>query len=639
MGNRRVFRPKLLLSISLLSLIVLFSLGAVACTGDSGPPGPAGPQGPAGAQGSAGPQGPEGPQGPAGGQAVSPRPTPTVEVMEPTQPPVASASFVDPIAHAAKYGDRPRRGGIGKTGLVENFPHYDFQQGFTSDFYALGPLYNALVYTDPYDFEAELLPDLAYAWETSSDGKKYTFTLHEGVKFHDGVAFTAEDMRYSWDRILKKGAVEGNTDTEGQVFWLRIMWDFVFDSFEAPDPTTFVINAKRPTPLVMQVASNGYTIAVPKHISKVDPINAMKEDLNPIGTGAFRLAEEISTTQATLERNPDYWKPGLPFMDGWEAHLILDMQTRMTAVLTERIHMDHPGADPLSDFQTAVSFANQDPGIVHEFIYGLWPMFLSLNARKAPLDDLRVRQAFAEAIDKTELVVSDPETGIEGLGPGRGIIGTPLKPYGNWDLPRSEIEKLIGYGPDINARRDRARDLIAQYEADNPNVDWGSVIYFCGSQHPSCDMATLIEAQLRQIGVDITIQPGEIIDTWTRGVEGTHFLHSMFTVLEMDDPGPMLGQQYTSDANHNFHGHGLPGFDAKWDAMIFEPDEQSKKELAWEMTRQAVEDSSNLILYWGLAEHIRRDYFKGWTTRPNYWDSTSAMEHAFLDKDEFQLAS
>ena len=155
------------------------------------------------------------------------------------------------------------------------------------------------------------------------------------MNFHDGVPVTSADVLYSYDRIFKKGLVEGNTNNEGQNFYLSIMWDSVFESFEAPDPSTFVINAKGKTPLVIQIVSNGITVIVPKHISAVDPVNTLKETLHTVGSGPFRMVGDIGTTLSTLERNPDYFKPGLPYMDGYEAHLVLDPQARATA-----------GADP-----------------------------------------------------------------------------------------------------------------------------------------------------------------------------------------------------------------------------------------------------------------------------------------------------
>ena len=391
--------------------------------------------------------------------------TPVAVVATATPPAVTESRFFDYLGLAAARGEKPRKGGIFKTGLQENFPHHDYHQGFNSNFAAQGPLYNGLLMTDPYDWTDEVIPDLAYEWEVSPDGLRTIFSLHEDVVFHDGTPFSSEDVKYSFERVLFKGAVAGNTDTAGGNFWIRILWDAVIEGFEAPDANTFTIVTKQPSSLVVDIFSNGYTKIVSKKQSSPDPVNALKEALKIIGTGPQRMAKDASTTLWEMERNPDYFKPGLPYLDGYEAHLILDIQTRATAVLTQKIHMNAPGSLPYLGFDLAVSIASQDDGIVHEGNQGGWPLMFYINATRAPLDDIRVRQAISEAIDRSQLVIQDPVTGIEGLGTQRGVIGTALTPYGKWDMPQSEKEKLIGFGSDMEVRRANARRLLAEYEA------------------------------------------------------------------------------------------------------------------------------------------------------------------------------
>ena len=563
---------------------------------------------------------------------TQPTATPAVEVVAPTSAPVDTAAFFDAVSHAAKHGETPRRGGIFKTGLVENYAFNDYQFGYTSNFYSQGPLYNALLMSDPYNFEAELIPDLAYAWDVSNDGKTYTFKIHEGVKFHDGVPLTAEDVRYSYDRILKKGLVEGNTDNTGHNFWLRIMWDVIFDSFAAPDPATFVINAKGPSPLILQIVGNGYSIVVPKHISAVDPVNAINDNPFSIGSGPLKMKEPIGTLGAFLERNDDYFKPGLPYIDGYEAHLILDIQVRATAVLTERIHMNHPGSSPFLDWETAKSIAEADPAIIHEAVPTTWVLFLNLNSRRKGYDDTRIRQAVSHAIDRTELVALDPRTGTTGLGVQRGYVGTILNPNNaDWRMPDAERQKLVGYLPDYEAAKDEARRLIADYEAEVGPVPWDDLPFMCGTQHVSCEIANLVQAQLKRVGADIPIEPAEIVDTWGRQFNFEHTMTSFFIVYERDDPSPLFGQQHLCDSLMNFQDRCIPELDTLYDSQIFETDHETRKQTAWQMNELAMNDAGNMILYWGLNEHIRRDYVKGWTPRPFYWDAIRASEFLWLD--------
>ena len=410
----------------------------------------------------------------------------------------------------------------------------------------------------------------------------------------------------------------------------------MFESFEAPDPSTFVINAKGKTPLVIQIVSNGITVIVPKHISAVDPVNTLKETLHTVGSGPFRMVGDIGTTLSTLERNPDYFKPGLPYMDGYEAHLVLDPQARATAVLTQRIFMNNPSSFSLIDWEVARSTAAQDSGIIHEGITSTFLLFLSMNTMKPPLDDLRIRQAISHALDRSDLVTLDPRTGIEGLGTQRGFIGTGLNPNNpTWAMPDDVRQQLVGYGADMEVRRALARDLIADYEADKGPIAPGTFQFQCGTLHVSCEIAVLYQSQLAKVGIDMEITPGDTIEVWFSQVEGNHFMTTFFTTLESDDPGPAMGQQFICTGTHNYHFRCLDELDTIWSAQIFENDESARRQSAWDMNTLAMNDAANLIIYWHLAEHIRRDFIKGWTTRPFQWDAMRASEFMWLDKEEF----
>ena len=643
------------------SLVVVLAIVAVACAGDAGPAGPAGAAGPQGSAGPAGPQGPEGPQGSAGGAAALPTPTlapgetpapprptaiprpantpvPTVVAPMPTPTPTASL-FVDPLALATNNGERPRRGGIMKSSIVENYARFDHNQSFAAGVIGLSGLYNGILMTSPYDYQ-EILPDLAHSWTVSDDGLKLIFELHEGVTWHDGAPFTSADAKWNYERITFNGAVEGNTNTEGANFSLNTMWGPVFDSFEAPDPLTFVINLKgQASPVAMKIVADAYSKVLPRHIGKDDPINAIAESLSPIGTGPMRIVGEISTTLNEQERNPDYFKPGLPWLDGHETHAILDIQTRGTAVLTQRVFWNNPTALPYMGFELAKSIADQDPGVVHEGIQSLLPLVMFLNANNPPLDDIRIRQAISEAIDRSNLVTSDPNTGIEGLGTQRGTVGTAYPPYSVWGTPLEIQQTFIGNGPDMDARRANARALIADYEAENGPVDWSSAATnSCMSNHVSCEVAQLLQSDLKKVGIDFPITPGEIIEVYFRTVDGELDTTQWFSATEVDDPSAFIGKLYTTGAPFGFGQKPPPGdLDNIWGSQIFASSSERQR-IAQQMDEMVMNDANILTLYWGVSEHIRRDYVKGWTSRPMYFDALGAMEYIWLDLAELSFA-
>ena len=563
--------------------------------------------------------------------AATSTPRPTIAVTE--------SRFVDALKFAADHGEKPRRGGIFKTGLLENFPHHDFHQGFSSNFYTEGPLYNSLIMTSPYDWTEALVPDLAYKWEISPDGLKYTFFLHENVEWHDGVPFSSEDVKYAFERILFKGAVAGNTDTAGGNFWVSVAWGPVVDSFEAPDANTFIINAKGPSP-VLQIFSNGYTRVIPKHQSAPDPINALKETLFPIGTGPQRMVKDASTTLWEMERNPTYFKPGLPYLDGYEAHLILDIQTRATAVLTKKIHINNPGTLPFLGFDLAVSIADQDPGIIHVGQPGLFALMFFINSAKVPLDDIRVRQAISEAIDRQNLIVQDPVTGKTGLGTQRGVIGTSVFPYGAWAMPQELLEQQIGFGPDMEVRRANARALLASYEADNGPIDWGSIrMQDCMAQHVSCEIGELLPGMMKKVGIDpFNVQPGEIIAVYQKSVDGDYWTEQYFSGREGDDPNLLFGVSHVTGGPRAFAGPTTEGMDELYQSQIYETDFETRKQVAIQMDILALTDAKYVPHYWAVSEIIRWDFIKGWSPRPAYWDAMGSQEFLWLDFPELPFA-
>ena len=229
---------------------------------------------------------------------------------------------VDAIALSAEYGQDVRYGGTFLNGIFENFPHYDFQQGLGANIMAQSQIYNSLIMSHPF-VVGEIMPDLAYAWEISPDGRTYTFHLHDGVKWHDGSPFSSEDVRYSFNRIMTKGVLPGFEQPTCPAC-RETVWVSLFEGVEAPDPNTVVINTKGASGSVLKVLMSSYVSIMPKHIIEADPVDGLKTERIPTGTGPFKVTKEPTTVLWEYVRNPDYFKPDLPYMDAMESHVIQD---------------------------------------------------------------------------------------------------------------------------------------------------------------------------------------------------------------------------------------------------------------------------------------------------------------------------
>src|SRR6266700_7997117 len=200
----------------------------------------------------------------------------------------------------------------------------------------------------------DIIPELADTWDLSDGGKTITFHLHKGVQCHDGVPFSSADVTYTIERIMHPP--KGMVSPRGPVF------NALIERVEAPDPETVVVYGKGPSSLLLPLFANGHNVIIPKHIVEPDPVNALKTTV--IGTGPFRLKEPPTSSLWKYERNKDYFKKDLPYLDEIEIHIITDAQSMLAAVLSKRVYWSDSFPHPNVDRDLSQSVAQQNPNIV-----------------------------------------------------------------------------------------------------------------------------------------------------------------------------------------------------------------------------------------------------------------------------------
>lgn len=242
-----------------------------------------------------------------------------------------------------------------------------------------------------YD-EPGLTPVLATGWTPSADGRSITFTLRPDARWHDGEPFTSADVAFSamevWRPLQNFGRV-------------------VFKDLEAvdtPDALTAVFRFSKPTPFqLIRNALPALTGVVPKHVYEGTDIDANPANQALIGTGPFRFAEHRPGEYYRLERNPDYWQPGLPYLDGIVYRVLPDRASVSAALETGDIQLAAFSAVPLTDLERLDAL----PGlrIVKEGYEGItYQLTVEINHRREELRDVRVRRAIAHAIDRRFVV-------------------------------------------------------------------------------------------------------------------------------------------------------------------------------------------------------------------------------------------
>lgn len=261
------------------------------------------------------------------------------------------------------------------------------QQGPTQ--FVAGKIYESLL---TYSTDLKPQPGLAKSWEASSDGLTYTFHLQDNVKWHDGKPFTADDVVFTLSDMLPKTHARA-----------RVILNKFVDSVQASDPKTVVIKLKSPFPAFMLMFEPGFAPMMPKHIYAGTDYMTNPANQKPIGTGPFAFKEWKRGEYIKLARNPDYWKPGKPYLDELVFNVIPDAASR--AVAFERGSVDVLRGGDVDNVD--IKRLRALPKV--EYTTAGWEMFspqayLIFNMRKPPFDNLKVRQAVMAAINRNMVV-------------------------------------------------------------------------------------------------------------------------------------------------------------------------------------------------------------------------------------------
>lgn len=269
-----------------------------------------------------------------------------------------------------------------------------------------------------YDFELNPLPQLATEWQVSEDRLTYQFSLRQGVKWHDGAEFTAEDAAFSIEL-----ARENHPNGRSTFANLR--------AAETPDQHTLVLVLSKPNLALITALAANETPMLPKHVYQGRPYVGNPANFAPIGTGPFIFKEWSRGNYIAYERNPHYWDAPKPFIDRLVVRLIADPSAATAAFETGEIDLGFNNPVPLSDvarLQALSHIGMETRG--YEYNSPLTQFIFNLD--RPYIRDLKVRQAIAHAIDR-EAILQTAWYGYGVVGPGP--VSPRLKRYFATDLP------------------------------------------------------------------------------------------------------------------------------------------------------------------------------------------------------------
>lgn len=479
------------------------------------------------------------------------------------------------LGTGAARAAQPRHGGTLNVGLVSDAKTYDpiFSVQFTER-HVLYLVFNTLVKYAP-DFSIE--PELAESWETSEDGKRIVFKLHAGVLFQDGTKFDAAAVKWNIDQRLDPKVNSPQ----------RQLLAPIIESVDVVDPVHVAFNLTKPSPVLFSLLGErpGFMVS-PAAWQKLGKAFGGQ----PVGTGAFVFKTWERGTQVVLERNPHYWEPGLPYLD---RIVVRDMAGSILGVqrlLTGEIDY----VDQLSP--NDVLPIEHRPGIkLDPITVGRW-YFLQWHVDSPPFDNLKLRQAFAHAIDRKRL--------NEIVMRGQGTISDGPTPKGLWWYDPA----LKSYDHDPA----KAKALLA--EAGYPNG------FSCPLSTPQVtvfrQINQLLQEQLGAVGIKVNLQPVAASEWYARVVSGaTNMTPTRWT--QRADPDGLL---YILFDSHGF-ANTMKYKNAKVDTLLEQGrstyDKALRKKLYAEAQQQIVSDLPIVPLMFGAEYAAMRDDVHGFQWIPD----------------------
>src|SRR5499433_3481801 len=195
----------------------------------------------------------------------------------------------------------------------------------------MGVFNNLVIYKQdvPQSGLQSIVPDLASDWSWDEEKTQLTFRLREGVKWHDGKAFTAKDVQCTWDLLTGKS-------TEKLRINPRKVWYKNLEQVSAKGDYEVTFQLKRPQPAFIALLASGFSPVYPCHV----PPREMRS--HPIGTGPFKFVEFKPNESIKVTRNPDYWKKGRPYLDGIEYTIIKNVSTGVLTFLAGKVDLTSP---------------------------------------------------------------------------------------------------------------------------------------------------------------------------------------------------------------------------------------------------------------------------------------------------------
>ena len=474
----------------------------------------------------------------------------------------------------------PQRGGTLRTAFGVTMTHFDAHQGGGT--HVLCHMYNNLVRNNLVDGLRTVIPDLAESWEVGEGGLSFTFHLRDGVNYHDGEAFSSADVVATFNRILDP--------PEGIISPMRANFTFV-DSVEAVDDSTVQFNLNSPRPFFLNLLTPTNALIYSKKSLEENNYD-MRQVIAP-GTGAFRFVDHLPAEKWVMERNPDYWDPELPYVDGLEMLHVPAWSDRGTAVLTDQADMSWNVAKETWD-----EGKNRPDSMQANQLANFGAYWVFMNNREAPFDDPRVRKAIHLVVSKQNMAAA--------FGTQELINITRWVPQGD---PYATTPEELATMPGYRAEKDEDIATALQLMADAGYGDGLTGIELLAAAGPQGELlAPAFQDMLkRQLNIETEIRIVERALLGSEQQTGSYQLMVHTRGHGVSDISPRGNLWWRTDGSQNFGGYSNPDFDTSLDDIDVE--------LNVETRQGQIADAQNLL------DENPPEYLVGYTYHLPMWNN------------------
>jgi len=453
-------------------------------------------------------------------------------------------------------------------------------------------MFNGLV---GWGTDGKLVPELAESWTIEGGGTSYRFNLRQNVKWHDGRPFTADDVKFTFERAL----LRLHSRTQASVGTAQ-------PTIETPDQNTVIFRFANPyAPLLQQLNVTEAPI-IPKHVyegcTDLATVAGCPANKTPVGTGPFKL-ESYTIQEIKMVRNPDYFRPGLPYLDGMTQRVIPDPGTQLLAL--ENREIDWVGSVPGPDIERVkanralgTATAPRGSGGGNCTLTGVFNMRPPAG-RPGFFTELRTRQAFWHAVDRQQafrtVSFSQGKVAQAPINSGIGFASATGLNLPNFDQNRArQLLDQVGWKDEGGGAR-VARNVPNVPDGTRFEVDWHG---FAGDQTTYGEQ---LRGQLAAVGITLQVKT-EDNATFSRNVfNQREFDTAVVSYCNGDDPDigfrrQVDSRQISTTAFTNGAGYSNPDVDRLLDQATREPDPAKRTPIYRQLQEQLVRDLPYLWL-------------------------------------------